>query len=215
MSTEDNSSAPEPITRSSGGTDALSVARLERQIENLKAQVKGISGERNTWKAKAQAAAEAAGNVSTLTARAETAEATVQKLRSEFSAKLALADAGISSTRARRAILREYDEEHRDVAPDARPSIGDFLGTLREDPFFAQMLPGTGSEATAQPTTTTTPATGPTVDVNEGTSTSTTTTTPAPTLENYQRARAKAGGRLQGDALKAQMEKLRAAGVIQ
>jgi hypothetical protein len=146
----DENPNPAPAPRSSGGSSVADVLRLERQVDSLKDQLRAVSSERKDAKDALKTFREQVADYDTLKQTATESTTALDRIKRESAAQLQLADLGINSARARRTILRDYDEEYRDTPADQRPALTEHIEKLRDDPFMARLLP-TPAAAAAPP----------------------------------------------------------------
>jgi len=133
----------------------------DETIESLKAQIRGLSSERDRYKADASSwqtkATEASSQIATLQGQVtnltpfqeqvSALKADIQRTNTRADQEVALAGMGITSTRARRLIRREYTSEVADLADGAEaPKFGAFVETLKADTFFGNLFSGTATE---------------------------------------------------------------------
>jgi hypothetical protein len=230
-------------TSNSDGDPTRSIMRLERQVEALQRSLKAVSEERNTLKGQLKANADRLSDYDQLKTSAAQATQRLTALQRTTALELALAEKGITSKRARRLLMREYEDEFQDVAHNERPGMADYLTSIQGDPFLSRLLPSTTAEpqatapatapattdatsptstpapaTTAEPQATapaTTQATGTQADPNTGATSATINGNAQPmTNDQYKRMRAQHGGRLKGKALERVLSRLASEGVI-
>lgn len=227
---DDNTTTPAPRQR--GGNPERELMRLERERDNLKQSLRAVSKERDQWKEQANTASERFADYDALKTERDTLQSNFDTLRTESSHRLALAEAGVRGKRARRMLLREYKEEHADTAAAERPSVSKWLESIGDDPVLGRLLPqskapsggddgnkGTGADngtnapgAKKTDTDTKPKPKGTVVDPNNGAGGPTPNNTDEVSLTAYSKLKVR--GRVQGEALKTQKQKLREAGII-
>lgn len=211
--------------RSSSGDSTADILRLERQVDQLKTSLRAVTGERDKWKNEFNTSTERFKDYDAVKAERDKLQTSLSNLKTDTAHRLALADAGVKGKRARRMLMREYTEEHADVAADARPQMAEWLKTVADDPVLSAFLPkpATASDEGGDQGKGAAPKKAPKPKpALKGTTTDPNAATDQPppnehqdlTLEAYRKDQARSGGRVQGEALKARKEQLRAAGII-
>lgn len=230
--TVSHNQAPQPPPPSSN-TEAM---------EALRYNMRAVTRERDDFKRRFQNAQQQLQALQPFKEKAESLESTLSNLRRQSSQNLSLADMGIRSARARRTILREYQDEHRDTPEADRPKLSEYVDTLKGDPFFGRLFQDTTAATTTASTTVAGDETsddqagdsetgneegegkkrakrrarGANGDVNNGANGNTSGDGGNDQLDynTLQRQRAQSGGRLSGKSLQSAIEKLKAQGVI-
>lgn len=211
--------------RSSSGDNTADILRLEQELRDLKRSLRGVSGERDKLKNELNTVSERFKDYDAVKAERDKLQTSLSNFKADTAHRLALADAGVKGKRARRMLMREYTEEHADVAADARPQMAEWLKTVADDPVLSAFLPkpaaasdeggdkGKGAAPKTAPKSKPKPK-GTGADPNAGADQPPPNERQDLTLEAYRKDQARSGGRVQGDALKARKEQLRAAGII-
>lgn len=215
--------------RSSSGDNTADILRLERQVDQLKTSLRAVTSERDKWKNEFNTSTERFKDYDAVKAERDKLQTSLSNFKADTAHRLALADAGVKGKRARRMLMREYTEEHADVAADARPQMAEWLKTVADDPVLSAFLPkpaaasdeggdkGKGAAPKEAPKSKPKPKPKPKgtgADPNAGADQPPPNERQELTLEAYRKDQARSGGRVQGDALKARKEQLRAAGII-
>lgn len=208
--------------RSSSGDNTADILRLERQVDQLKTSLRAVTSERDKWKNEFNTSTERFKDYDAVKAERDKLQTSLSNFKADTAHRLALADAGVKGKRARRMLMREYTEEHADVAADARPQMAEWLKTVADDPVLSAFLPkpATASDQGGDKAKDTggdkakAKAKGTTTDPNAATDQPPPNERQELTLEAYRKDQARSGGRVQGDALKARKQQLREAGII-
>jgi hypothetical protein len=183
-------------------------------IERLKASLRAVTSERDRYKQEAStwqnAAATFEQQVAALSPFKEQVTALqgeLKQTRTTHEQDLTLTGMGITSTRARRAIRREYGAELAELGEGAEPPpFETFVESLKGDQFFGRLF--SAPEQTAEAAASRQPV-KPAVNPNAGTGQPKAPDTPLD-LAAYQEVRSRQGPR----AASALLEQLKKQGIV-
>ena len=220
-STTTPDTAPAPRSTAPSGDAALDRLRAENDLNNIRQSLRAVSQERNGLKERLAAMEAELETLRPFKAKAEEVEQQFNAFKQESGHQLSLAELGITSQRARRALLREYKDDTAEM--EEKPTLTEWANTVRDDPFFSRFFPATEpatepetEDKPAAPRRERPPAKGADGDPNGGTKGGGGGSGGAKQMDadEWRRERAKQGGRIKGDALQQQLDALRAQGVI-
>lgn len=212
-----------PVTHSSApsGDAALDRLRAENDLNNIRQSLRAVSQERNGLKERLAAMEAELETLRPFKAKAEEVEQQFNAFKQESSHQLSLAELGITSQRARRALLREYKDDTAEM--EEKPSLTEWANSVKDDPFFSRFFPAT--EPAAEPEAEDKPAAqrrerqtakGADGDPNGGTKGGGGGSGGAKQMDanDWRRERAKSGGHIKGDAMQEKLAALKAQGII-
>jgi len=111
------------------------------ELASLKASLRAVTEERNRYRSELNTMRETGATRETeskaLTEQIARLQAELKSTRTRHEQDLHLTGLGISSTRGRRAIRREYAEAIAEIGEEGEaPAFADFVGELKEDPLY-------------------------------------------------------------------------------
>ena len=229
MSDESNTptpdTVPQPRPAAPSGNAVLDQVRAENELNSLRSSLRAVTQERSSLKERLSALESELETLRPFKAKAEELEGQFNSYKQESGHQLSLAEMGITSQRARRALLREYKDDTADLPAEERPTLTDWANSVKDDPFFSRFFPAAGAaqEAAAEEEDKGTqqrqqrpPPKGADGDPNAGTKGSDKGSGAAKKLDadDWRRERAQSGGRLGKKTLEERLAALKAQGVI-